>query len=363
MKILRNYFIKEFMVPFLLSLLVLTFILILGNLVKSAELVINKGVKFTLVIKSFLYMIPFLFSYTVPLASLFGVIFALGRLSTDNEIMAIRASGINILRLIIPLLILGLILSLVLMVLNDRVIPYFHFAAKKALMEIGTRNPTAYLEPGVFINSFQKYILFIYGIEGNQLNNVRIYEPQENGPTRTIVARKGEFIYLPQEDKIKLKLIDGTSDEPNPNNPSNFYKLNFRTYFMTLNVNKQAANEPEKKPKYMSIRDLNDEINNLKKLYIDPTPLITEIHKKISMAFSCFVLILLGAPLSIFTRKHSRHINFILGFSIITFYYLLLLGAEALSVQNILPVAITMWLPNILLSSLGLYLNYRLCVS
>ena len=363
MKILRNYILKEFIVPFCLALLVLTFIMVLGNLVKSAELVINKGVKISLVIKSFLYMIPFLFTYTIPLACLFGVIFALGRLSSDNEIMAIRTSGVNIMRLIIPLLIVGLILSLILVTLNDRIIPYFHFAARKALMDIGTRNPAAYLEPGVFINSFQKYILFIYGIDQNKLSNIRIYEPQEGKPTRTIVAKKGEFIYLANENKIKLKLIDGTSDEPNPNDPNNFYKLNFRIYFMTLNVSQNAANLPERKPKYMTIKELNNEIGKLEKLYIDPVPLITEIHKKVSFAFSCLVLIFLGAPLAIISRKHSKSVNTVLGFLVITSYYLLFLGAEALSIQNTIPAAIAMWLPNLLVVIIGLWLNYRLCVS
>lgn len=194
MKILREYFLKEYLGPLVVALLVLTFVMILGNLVRIAELVINKGVDIYTVTKLFLFMVPALLTYTLPVATLVAVLLSLGRLSSDNEIVTIKASGINLLTLIIPLLVVSLILSLVLVVFNDRVIPYAHYATRKTLVEVGIKNPTAALEPGVFINSFEKYILFVYSIEQNKLYNVRIYEPQgEDKPTRIIVAKKGNL--------------------------------------------------------------------------------------------------------------------------------------------------------------------------
>ena len=192
MKLLRNYLLQEFFVPLLSGLLVLTFVLLLGNLVKIADMVINKGVDIMSVAKLFMYMIPYLLTYTLPIATLVAVLLSLGRLSSDNELIAIRASGISVFKIIFPILVVSIILSLILVLFNDRVIPYAHFATRKTLMEVGVKNPTAALEPGVFITSFDKYILFIYSIENNILNNIRIYEPQgDNKPARIIVAKKG----------------------------------------------------------------------------------------------------------------------------------------------------------------------------
>jgi LPS export ABC transporter permease LptF len=363
MKILRNYFLKEFIGPLFLALALLTFVMILGNLVKIADLVINKGVDIYSIGKLFLFMIPYLLTYTLPIAALTAVLLSLGRLSSDNEIMAIKASGINLFHLVLPLLILGLILSLVLVIFNDRVIPYAHYATRKTLVEVGIKNPTAALEPGVFINSFQNYILFIYGIEQNKLTNVRIYEPQGEGkPTRTIVARKGEFIAMPEKNMIKLKLMDGTSDEPDPENPANFYKLNFKTYFMTLDLGQmQDKDKIEKKPKDMTIRELMNEANKLKKEGIDTSPLVTEINEKIALAFSCFVFILLGSSLAIITRRREKSVNFGIAFFIVGVYYLLLLGSEALSLQGYVNPKIAMWIPNIILGIVGAILTFRLC--
>lgn len=364
MRILRTYFLKEFITPLFMALGVLTFVMILGNLIKIADLVINKGVDIVSVSKLLLFMIPFLLTYTVPISALTAVLLSLGRLSSDNEIIAIRASGINLFRLIVPLLIVGVILSLTLVFFNDRVVPYAHFATRKTLMEVGVKNPTAALEPGVFINSFEKYILFIYRIEENKMFNVRIYQPEEGKPTRTIVAKRGEFIAVPEKSMVKLKLIDGTADEPDPENPTNFYKLNFKTYFITLNLaNAQKKDSIGKKPKDMTLQELSSEADKMKRSGIDPTPLITEIHGRIAMAFSCLVFILLGSSLAIITRRREKTVNFGFVFLIVGAFYLLFIGAETLSLQGFLPPEIAMWLPNLILATIGTILTIRLCAS
>jgi lipopolysaccharide export system permease protein len=364
MKILRDYFLKEFISPLVLAVIALSFVFTLGYLVQIAYLVINKGVDIFSVAKLFLLRIPAIMIYILPISSLVAILLSMGRLSNDNEIVTIRASGVSLISLVKPLLTFGLLISMLMVIFNDRFIPYAHFESRKTLIEVGMQNPAAALEPGVFINSFDKYIIFIYSIDGNKLYNVRIYEPQgEDKPTRIIVAKKGEFLALPEKNLVKLKLMDGTADEPDPNNPRSFYKLNFKTYFMSLNfANAKDKNSIEKKPKDMTINELKRQIEKLKKENIDSTPMVAEINEKISLAFSSFVFILLGLPLAVITRRREKSINFGIAFIIIGVYYLMLLGLEALSMQGFLDPTLALWFPNILFGSIGAYLTYRLCV-
>ncbi|MCX5703896.1 MAG: LptF/LptG family permease [Candidatus Omnitrophica bacterium] len=368
MKILRTYFLKEFIGPLFLGLGVLTFLMVFaGNLKKIADLVINKGLDLYTVLKLFLFMTPYIVTYALPVAVLLAVLMSLGRLSSDNEIVAIRASGINLFSLILPLLMVGIILSLGLVIFNDRAASYAHYAYRKTLIEVGVKNPTAALEEGVFINSFQKYILFIYHVDQkkNRLGNVRIYEPQgEDKPTRTIVAKAGEFIAVPEKNSIKLKLMDGTSDEPDPGKPTNFYKLNFKTYFMNLSLAQgQDKDKVEKKSKEMTIQELNAELSKLKKEGIDATPLIIEINEKIALAFSCFVFMLLGAPLAIITRRREKSINIGIAILVMVVYYPLLIGCEALGIQGNVNPQLAIWAPNILFTIIGSILTFKLCAS
>ncbi|MCX5715782.1 MAG: LptF/LptG family permease, partial [Candidatus Omnitrophica bacterium] len=223
--ILCRYISKEVIKAFFLSIAVFTFVLLVGNFIKMAELIVSKGVSPVFIIKLFIYFIPYILSYTVPMAMLTATLIAFGRLSSDNEIMAMRALGISVLKMAAPVIGLGLLVSLLSVPLNDMLITKAHFAVRSTLKEIGIRSPAAYIEPGTFIKDFDGYIIFIHEIHGNRLRNIRIYQPQENRPTRTITASKGEFISVPQKGIVKLKLTNGTSEEPDVNNPLNFYKL------------------------------------------------------------------------------------------------------------------------------------------
>ena len=360
MKTIRNYLIGEFLSPFSLALVILTFVMLMGNMIKLVDMIVNKGVNILLVFKLFGLYIPHMISYTLPVAFLIGILFAFTRLSSDNELLAIRTSGINLWHLIAPFIALGIMLSLLLFLLNDRVISRTRLASKMALTEVGIANPAAALEAGTFINSFERYILFIYDINGNKLSNVRIYEPQEGLPTRTIVAKRGEFISIPAEKKIKLKLINGTSDEINPEDPQRYFKVQFKTFFMTLNLGGQNR-EIDIKPKDLSLAELLAKIKDLTTKGVETHPLITEMHKRMAFSVSPFIFALLGAPIALALGKHHRkRSSFISAFLITLIYFILYLGTEALTLQLMLPPVI-MWAPDVICFLWGLILILRIC--
>lgn len=361
MKIIRSYILKELVLPFILSLGVLTCVFLLGNLIQLTNLVINKGVSLSTVGYVFLLYIPLLLGYTLPIACLVSVILTFSRLSNDNEILALRASGVHLSKVLIPLVVLGIIVSLFSIVLNAKIIPDAHHKQHVTLKNLGIQNPTALLEPGTFIKAFGSQILFIHRIERNKLYDITIYQPQQNGPTRTIIAKEGEFTQVPGKDEIMLKLMNGTSDEPNFENPNNFYKLNFKNYFITLDASQQEK-KVDKKAKSMTFKDLKEEMQRLSAMSVDIAPLRTEFHRKISWSFSSLVFILLGFPLAVITHRREKSANVVLAILCAALFYLLSLGCEALSVKHVLPAVFIMWMPNFIATLGAMILNYK-CVS
>ena len=359
MNILQNYILKEVLVGFLIAMLLFTFILLVGNLVKLAELVMTKGVDLVSVIKLFLYLMPYLLGFTIPMSLLTSTIFVFGRLSADREIIAMQASGVRLFKLAFPVVVLGLLLSLGSVALSDQLLPKTHFAYRKLLKEIGVKNPTSILEAGTFIEGFGDYVLFIYEIDKGILKNIRIYQPQENRPPRTIIAKTGQILTSPDKDVITLKLTDGTSDESNPQHPETFYKLNFKTYLINLKLSGAFKEDISKKPKDMGLRELSQKIKKYQKEKIDITPLTTEIHERLSMAFSSLVFILVGLPLAIRTGRTEKSINFAVSMGVAFIYWIFLALGEALSLRGILDASLAMWLPNILLAAIGLFLIAR----
>ena len=357
MKILQRYILKELIVSFILALLIFTFVMFIGNIIKLAELVITKGIEISYVVRLFIYLLPYLLNYTIPMAVLTGTLLAFGRLSSDNEIVALKAIGFNLSSILLPVLTFGLILSLFSVMLNDQIIPRAHFATRQLLAEIGTRKPAACLEEGTFIKTFKGYIIFVQEINGNKLKNIRIYQPQEGRPTRTITAERGEFILLPEEKTVALKLVNGSSDEANLKNPGSFYRLTFKTYYLTLDLAAHLLKKNiQKKPKDMTINELINETKKLSHSRINTSPLVREIHKKLSLSFASFVFVLIGLPLALLTRRGERTIGFGLSLGVIMIYYLLLMAVEALAIKGIFNPALCMWFPDILIGTAGIIL-------
>ncbi len=355
MRILRDYILKEFFHSFNISIVVFTFVLLVGNIIRLADLLINKGVDVISILKLFLYLVPWLLSFTLPMAALTAVILTFGRLSSDGELTAMKASGVSFYRISFPLLMVGAIFSFGSFFINDQFSPNASYKSRKVIKEIGIKNPTAYLEEGTFIRGFENYVIFIYEIKGNHLKNIRVYQPQEGKPTRTIVAEYGEINTIPEKNLIELKLFNGTSEEPSPTDPNIFYKLSFKKYYMTLDLSKVFKKEKiEKKAREMSIKELTREIARCTAQKIDTTALFIEIYKKINISLASFVLILAGMPLGIRSHRSEKSIGFGISLLIFAVYWGLLLGGIALSLKGTLSPLIGTSLPNIVFFIIGL---------
>lgn len=352
MRILRDYILREIIESFLMALGVFTFVMLIGNFIKIVDLIVNKGVNIIFVGRLFIYLIPYLLSFTIPMALLTSTLLVFGRLSSDNEITAMRASGVSLYKIYYPVILFAMILSFALVPLNDKLLPQSHFATRRVLKDIGMQRPTAYIEAGTFIKDFEGYIIFIYEIDGNEFRNIRVYQPQPNEPTRTIVASKGEFIPIPEADTIRLKLENGTYDFPNPDEPGNFYKMNFKEYDLYLSLKTLSKSQIDKKPKDMSFDELRAEIER-RKTDEDPTPVATELHRKIALSFSTLAFVLVALPLAIKTKRGEKSVGFGISLVIIMLYWIMLAGGEALALKHIIPPLFSMWMPNVILFIAG----------
>ncbi|MBI3322495.1 MAG: LptF/LptG family permease [Candidatus Omnitrophica bacterium] len=364
MKILRNYILREMLQPTGMALALFTFILLVGNLVRLTDLLINKGVSPFAILEMFVLLVPTLLSYTVPMAVLTGTLLAFGKLSSDREILAMKACGVGFAAIAAPVLLVGFLISLALIPINMQIVPWSHYATRQLLLDIGIRNPTAFLEAGTFIKEFKPYILFVYRVDGNRLNLVRIYEPQEGRPTRTIIAQRGEFVPIPAEHRVQLKLYNGSADEPDPKDPAKFYKLEFASYTMNLALKEgQTPQTLGRKPKDMTHIELKQEIARLKSEGIEPVPLHVETHRRTAMAFSPLIFILTGLPLGITTRRAQRSIGLALSVVIFLGYYLLLVLGQTLAQKGVLDAFPALWLGNAAFLLLGSFLVWRASVT
>ena len=251
------------------------------------------------------------------------------------------------------MLVVGMVISVLLLLVNDRLVPASHLAFRRQLKAIGVQRPTAYLEAGTFIKEFPPYVIFVYQVEGQKLYNVRIYEPQPNGPTRTIIADRGEFERLSNKLGVQLKLYDGTVDEWDPLRPGSFYKVTFTTYAMTLRSDQDDPGRIGQKLREMTFRELAAERERLGAQGIESLPVSLELHRKIASSFAVLLFVAFGLALGLRLHHHERLVTYVWILGIFVIYYLATVGVEAIALKGRLPAWLAMWTPNLIGGAIG----------
>jgi len=354
-KILRNYILKDFFSVFIFSFLLLSMVMLMGNMVQISDMVVRKGVSFFDAAKIFLFFIPYLLGFTIPLSFLLGLLLVMGRLITDNEIVAIRVAGISLVEILNIFLILGVVFSLFLFILNNRIIPNFHYRYRSQIKNIYFKNVSALIEPGMFLEDFQNYILYVSDKKENKLKNIFIYEIGEKNKTNKVTfAEQGEFIV--EDDILKIKLEDGFRDETTSGDKPELYRLNFKVFFMDIPIEKKEKVKVDKKPKDMSLDELRKKIAYLKKVGVSPFKLKEELHKRISFSFSVISFVILGFGVALTVKHREKSINFGIAFLAAGIYYLLFVLGETLIEYRFIAPSLGMWLPNIIVITIGGYL-------
>lgn len=362
MKILRRYCLRELVAPFLISLVLVTFIFLVANLFTLADLVINKGVSFFEVLQLIVLMIPELLGFILPTGALSAVLLVFGAFAQNNEILAVKASGLHVFHLFAPVVVVAFFLSLFSLFLIDQVQPASEYRTRQIVRKMLVQRPAAYLEAGRFIKDFKDYTFWINKIDGNRLEGVTIVQHVEDKPTRTIMAEWAEIIPSTDEKSIALRLHRGTSDEVHPEDPSVFYKLDFKTLLLQDIALGRERGGVDKKEKEMSLDELLYQLKHDEEVRRMPRRQRTiqaEIHKKISFSFATLVFVLVGLPAAILSRRGEAVVSFSVAMGMVAIYYVLFVAGRTVAVFGYLPAWLALWLPNVLLVAIALFLGRK----
>lgn len=233
MKKLQVYTLKEFFPPFLLSAGIFTFVMLLDKLLDLLDMIVSKGVPVRTVVEVFLLLLPSMVAVVIPMGVLAGVLMAVGRMESDLEITAMKASGISIMTLIRPLMLAAVILTMIMVLFNNYVLPDANHLAKNLLLDIGTMRPAAKIIPGMFVEDIENYRIIVKDKDDitGELQNVVIHERVPGTPGRTITALRGRMEPV-SANRFRLVLTDGQMHELAES--GEYRKLDFLTYTVEI---------------------------------------------------------------------------------------------------------------------------------
>jgi len=365
LKIVNRYIFKEIAFPFAIILFVLTFVLLMGKLLQIMDLMINKGISSLAIIKLIVFLMPAFLMFTIPIALLIAILIAMGTLSSDNEITVLRASGLSLLQLYTPVAIASLIAFAFTIIIGYFLVPQSNFATKRLLFDIAQQNAGIGIKEKVFNADFKGIVLYAEKIpvDGDHMEGVIISDTRLADEPNTIVARKAFLVSDPESLTVKLRLENGAVHTVTPDF-KNYRKIDFKTYDIILDLSSAIASisDASKSSTDMTMREL---LNKMKKPGLDEAEireLAIEVHKKFSIPLSCIFFALLAFPLGITHHRAVKSRGFAVGIIVVSLYYLLRIGGEALVETGRLTPEIGVWAPNLIFAVLGIglfYLAYR----
>ncbi len=364
-KIIDRYIFKEIASSFLIILFVLTFVLLMGKMLQIMDLFVNKGVGFFSIVKIIIFLLPYFMLFTIPITLLISTLIAVGRLSSDNEITALKTSGISLLRIYYPIAIASLIAFIFTLIMSYFVVPQTNFATRRLLFKVVQENANVGLKEKVFNDDFKDFLIYAdkIPVHKNYMEGVIISDKRIIGEQNTIFAKKASLISDPESMRVKLKMENGSIHTVS-SDLKNYRKIDFKSYDINLDLSTVLANfdKSAKSEKDMTMSELLEKAKKIGLKEKEVRELYIEAHKKFSIPVACIIFGLLALPLGIRSHRSVKSKGFAVGLIIVCFYYILRLGGEAFAETGYLPVALGVWTPNILFSVIGIcffYITFR----
>ncbi len=405
--LIYRYVAAEFLVSFLVAFAFFFFMFFINQLLLLAEDILQKDVPLLDVTRLIVFSLPSIIALSVPFATLVGTLMAVGRLSADNEIVALRAGGYPLRRIFSPVLTLAIVLSGLSFVTNDYLLPLGTLNFGRLYRELLYSNPALELEP-YSVKRYQDDVLITGAVEPGRLDDFAIIDTDGQGNRRIITASEARLLREGDPNAIGLELSDVTTHSAVSDDEYNYSRAETMRYNILLEDITVAIRSPG--PREMSARDVRSEIEE-KEGTLEPrleewradlqaahreldrlqdeaatgagTGSITEdeitaarreverleerrpfdrslqvhrleYHKKFSIPFAAVSFVFLAFPLGLFSRRSGRGVGFGIGLLIATAYWSMLIAGQTFGTQRPeVPPALAMWAPNLVFLVVG----------
>jgi len=356
MKLIDRYIIQELFVPFLGGIAAFTFILagstVLFNL-------IGEAIKYHIPVLDFLmlffYKLPYIIALSFPMATLLATILVFGRMGNDLEILALKASGVGVLRLVVPVIVAGFVVSVLTILFNESIVPKASYSAENLMRSFKDQDKPSTIKKNINIteykNDLPQRIINVGEVENQHLKSITVAEYDQGSLVRLIRAKSGRF--LPEGG---WEFYNGVMHNFPLGNPKQVVILEFKKELVNIQVNPLDLTKRQKNVEEMTRSELKQQIELDKKMGKDPSKQIMDYHMKLSVAFASLIYSILGASVGLRPHRSSSAMGLGLSLFIIFIYIILLSIGMGLGLSQTLPAMVAAWFPNIVIGISGIIL-------
>ena len=367
-----RYVFREVLSPTFLGLCVYVLVFVMNILFELAELAIKKDLSIRSVATILFFCLPRMLEMTIPMAILLGVLVGIGRLSTDSEVIALRASGVSYWKVLYPVLTLGIIgwvMSSVLMLAMEPGANYKRHQIYNRLMY--SADMRREIKPRVFFEDVPGMLLYADEVHqgGDFLEKVFIYQSEDGGKELVTVARRAQIEYDRQTGVARFFLEAGVTHSTTPSEPESYQLSSFERQMIvkepdeSFKLRSSLLNRPPPKNYHeQSLGDLAHSITLAGAIDHAETRnrvvgnILAIMHERFALPVACLVFAILGVPLGVMNRRGGRASGFSLSIGISIVYWILYSAGQNFVTQGRLSPYVGMWIGNGFLGMLGIVL-------
>ncbi|MBC2715067.1 MAG: LPS export ABC transporter permease LptF [Desulfobacteraceae bacterium] len=360
--VVNRYIFKELIPPFAMNLLFFIFVFLMRQILEITNVIVNYQVSLTAFLLMLTYSMPYFLAYIIPMSVMMSVLLTFLRLSSDNEIVALKASGISIYRLLPPVIVFSLFSALLTGYMAIYGIPWGQQSYKQMALNVVQSNFNVGLKERQFNDSFDGVMFYVSKIDfkDNSLGDIYIEDQRNARFSTTIVSPKGRIFNGEDRLSFILSLYNGVINQVNLESRA-VHSTRFDTYDLQLDLKNAVKNISKKKikEKDMRIEELIAFLKTAKTKSKKYYSVWIELHKKFSIPFACIALGILAVPLGVQSSSTRKSAGLGIGLIAFLIYYLLLSAGLVLSEAGKISPVLGMWMPNIIMGGLGIYLLVR----
>jgi len=342
---------------------VLTFLLVALNLFKVIEAILYTDVSMWITLKFVLLLIPFTLTLTIPTGLLAAVLIVFGRMSSDRELLALKASGVGLAPVVAPVIIISLFLSAFNFWLVASVTPECRKEQNEMLHEIVTDNPLSLFNPEVMLDKIPGWRIYFDKKSGSELSNPWLWRLDDQGHLTTSLRADRAVIQLDLEHQQLIMTLYHEREEQY-SSPTDVTKISPGASADQLEVGVSLNSFYERIQRRLSwmtlpeIKGVIDEMQNGPTSEL-ATPYLTEFQARFAFAMSSFTFVIVGIPLAIQTHRKETSVGVFLTILIGGVYMLLGVVGRALKAKAGLYPELIIWAPNYIFQGIGAWLFYR----
>lgn len=357
MRQLDRYILREILYPTLIGLVALTFVFISRELSTLLEIIVRQSATPSQVWAVASAILPTVLTFTLPMGVLIGLLTGFGRLSSDSETVALRASGVPMRRILVPVLVLGLTAWIVNMTLTAWVAPQKAAELTQLKREIGLKQVDLQLQPGVFYEDIPGYTLYVKSLSPDRSvwNEVMVDDMKDPSKEKIIVAESSSHKLNETNHTFEITLKNGSFRGIDHLKPQ---QLDSETFIeQTISIPLPAGDTGPQTPPITeaSTRNLWQHMQAGKATYEERV----EFHRRFALPFACIAFALVGLPLGVSTTRGSKSMGLVMSLVLMFLYYLAFVGGTRLASDANFSPFLGAWIPNVIFLIVGLVLMSR----